>query len=203
VLCRLQYKHPSTVSRYVALVAVLTGLYIAYGYVSSVEFRTATRSLDLFFLLPAFFTILVSLTGKKWSATLLAAINGLIFLGTPAPFPLHIAISLVVNGLVFDLYLQRASKSLFDPARKHLVIAGILGNLAMAPIGLLVLQLAGFPSSILVWVLALVGDTIVGGVGAFFGATIVERVRGIQTRRVLEATASMNVRAQAQLDHND
>jgi len=176
-------------------VAVLTGLYIAYGYVSSVELRSATRSLDLFFLLPAFFAILVSLTGKRWSATLLATINGLVFLGTPAPFALHITLSLIVNGIVFDLYLQHASSSLLDPTRKHLVLAGVLGNLAMAPAGLLVLQVAGFPSSADVWALALIGDTIVGGAGAFFGATVVERVRGIQTRRVLESTASMKVRA--------
>jgi len=102
---------------------------------------------------------------------------------------------MIANGIVFDSYLQRRSNSLLDPTRKHLIFAGILGNLAMAPAGLLVLQAAGFPSSLDVWVLALVGDTIVGGAGAFFGATVVERVRGIQTRRVLEARATMKVRA--------
>lgn len=191
----MQTTNSPALSKYVALVAVLTGLYIAYGYASSVELRSATRSLDLFFLLPAFFAILVSLTGRRWSATLLATINGLIFLGTPAPFPLHITISLIANGLVFDLYLQRSSKSLLDPSRRDLVIAGTLGNLVMAPVGLLILQAAGLASSIDVWVIALVGDTIVGGVGAFFGAVVVDRVRGLQTRRVLEAKASMKVRA--------
>src|ERR1700757_2761276 len=74
----------ASASRYVALVAVLTALFTAYGYVSSVELRSLTRPLDLFFLLPAFFAILVSLTGKKWGGTFLATVTGLIFLGTPS-----------------------------------------------------------------------------------------------------------------------
>lgn len=188
------YGASSTTSRYVALVAALTALYILYGYVSSVEFRTATRSLDLFFLLPAFFAILVSLTGRKWSATLLATINGLVFLGTSAPVPVHIAASLITNGLVFDLYLQRSSKSLLDPSRKDLIIAGTLGNLAMAPVGLLILQAFGFPSSLVTWAIALIGDVAIGALGAAFGAVIVERVRGVQTRKIVEARASLNVR---------
>src|SRR5207247_4864904 len=52
----------ASTSRYVALVAVLTALFTAYGYVSSVELRAITHSVDLFFLLPAFFAILISLT---------------------------------------------------------------------------------------------------------------------------------------------
>ena len=96
----------TSTSRYVALVAVLTALFTAYGYISSIEFRFVTRSLDLFFLLPAFFAILVSLTGKKWGGTILATIIGLIFLGTPSAgsnFSPHITASVIVNGLVFDL----------------------------------------------------------------------------------------------------
>src|SRR5713101_7085371 len=124
----------TSTSRYVALVAVLTALFTAYGYISSIEFRFVTRSLDLFFLLPAFFAILVSLTGKKWGGTILATIIGLIFLGTPSAagnFSPHITASVIVNGLVFDLYLQHFGGSLLDPSRKHLVLAGTLGNLAM------------------------------------------------------------------------
>jgi drug/metabolite transporter (DMT)-like permease len=122
----------TSTSRYIALVAVLTALFTAYGYVSSIELRPVTRSLDLFFLLPAFFAILVSLTGKKWGGTILAAVIGLIFLGTPSAagnFSPHITASVIVNGLVFDLYLQRSGGSLLDPSRKHLVLAGTLGNL--------------------------------------------------------------------------
>jgi hypothetical protein len=187
----------TSTSRYVALVAVLTALFTAYGYISSIEFRFVTRSLDLFFLLPAFFAILVSLTGKKWGGTILATIIGLIFLGTPSAgsnFSPHITASVIVNGLVFDLYLQHFGGSLLDPSRRHLVTAGTLGNLAMAPTGLLVLQAVGIASPAVIWVIALLGDTLVGAVGALFGTIVVERVKGLQARRVLEAKSAVRVR---------
>jgi hypothetical protein len=187
----------TSTSRYMALVAVLTALFTAYGYISSIEFRFVTRSLDLFFLLPAFFAILVSLTGKKWGGTILATIIGLIFLGTPSAgsnFSPHITASVIVNGLVFDLYLQHFGGSLLDPSRRHLVTAGTLGNLAMAPTGLLVLQAVGIPSPAVIWVTALLGDTLVGAVGALFGTIVVERVKGLQARRVLEAKSAVRVR---------
>ncbi len=187
----------TSTSRYVALVAVLTALFTAYGYISSIEFRFVTRSLDLFFLLPAFFAILVSLTGKKWGGTILATIIGLIFLGTPSAgsnFSPHITASVIVNGLVFDLYLQHFGGSLLDPSRRSLVIAGTLGNLAMAPTGLLVLQAVGTASPAVIWVIALIGDTLVGAAGAFFGTIVVERVKGLQARRVLEAKSAVRVR---------
>jgi len=187
----------TSTSRYVALVAALTALFTAYGYVSSIELRSVTRSLDLFFLLPAFFAILVSLTGKKWGGTILGTLIGLIFLGTPSAagnFSPHITASLVVNGLEFDLYLQHSDDSLLDPWTKHLVLAGTLGNLAMAPTGLLVLQAVWGPSSALIWAIALIGDTLVGSAGAFFGTIVVERVKGVQARRVLEAKSAVRVR---------
>ena len=187
----------TSTSRYVALVAVLTAIFTVYGYVSSIELRTVTRSLDLFFLLPAFFAILASLTGKKWGGTILGTVIGLIFLGTPSAgsnFSPHITASVIVNGLVFDLYLQRSGSSLLDPSRKHLVLAGTLGNLAMAPTGLLVLQAVGVPSLAVIWAIALIGDTLVGAAGAFFGTIIVERVKGLQARRVLEAKSAVRVR---------
>jgi hypothetical protein len=187
----------ASASRYVALVAVLTALFTAYGYVSSVELRSLTRSLDLFFLLPAFFAVLVSLTGKKWGGTVLATIIGLIFLPTPSAgsnFSPHIAASVIVNGLVFDLYLQHSGNSLLDPSRKHLVLAGTLGNMAMAPTGLLVLQAVGIASPAVIWAVALIGDTLVGAAGAFFGTIVVERVKGLQARRVLEARSDIRVR---------
>jgi hypothetical protein len=69
-----------------------------------------------------------------------------------------------------------------------------LGNLAMAPTGLLVLQAVGGPSSVLIWAIALIGDTLVGAAGAFFGTIVVERVKGLEARRVLEAKSAVRVR---------
>lgn len=81
-----------------------------------------------------------------------------------------------------------------DPSRRHLIIAGTLGNFVMAPTGLLVFQAIGQPSPALIWAIALVGDTLAGSLGAFFGSVVVERVRGIQARRVLEAKSAVRVR---------
>jgi hypothetical protein len=64
----------------------------------------------------------------------------------------------------------------------------------MAPTGLLVLQAVGVPSSAIIWSIALVGDTLVGAAGAFFGTIVVERVRGVQARRILEAKSAVRVR---------
>src|SRR2546430_3376855 len=161
------------------------------------EPRPVTSSLDFFLSLPAFCPTQVPKTGKKWGGSILATIIGLIFLGTPSAagnFSPHITASVVVNGLVFDLYLQRSGGSLLDPSRKHLVLAGTLGNFAMAPAGLLVLQAVGGPSTAVIWAIALIGDTLVGAAGAFFGTLILERVNGLQARRVLEAESAVRVR---------
>jgi hypothetical protein len=64
----------------------------------------------------------------------------------------------------------------------------------MAPTGLLVLQGVGTASPALIWVIALIGDTLVGAAGAFFGTIVVERVKGLQARRVLEAKSAVRVR---------
>src|SRR5438105_15496834 len=128
----------TSTSRYVALVAVLTALFTAYGYLSSIELRTVTRSLDLFFLLPAFFAILASLTGKKWGGTILGTVIGLIFLGTPSAgsnFSPHITASVIVNGLVFHLSLQRSGGSLLYSSFIHRAVASTLANLTMSPTG--------------------------------------------------------------------
>ena len=173
--------------------AVLTALYSIYGYISGIELQPLTKSLDLFFLLPVFFAILVSLTGRKWTSTLLGTIIGLLFLYPTSGVPLspHITISLIANGLVFDLYLRQSKTSLYDLSKKQLVTAGALGNFAMAIAGLLVFQIFIGPTALYLWVLHLIGDPVVGALGGLFGSAIVERVKGVQTRRVLEARASM------------
>ena len=192
----LQYSRQSSTSRYVALVAVLTALYSIYGTVSGIELRPLTQSLDLFFLLPVFFAILVSLTGRKWSSTLLGTIVGLLFLYPTAavPFSPHITVSLIVSGLVFDLYLRESKSDLYDISKRQLVAAGALGNFSMAVAGLLVFQIFIGPQATFLWVLKPIADTVVGALGGFFGWIVIERVKGIRTRRVLEAKTALKVR---------
>jgi len=205
----MEYKQHSTTTRYIALVAALTAIYSSYGYVSGIALQPLTRSLGLFFLLPTFFAILVSLTGKRWSSTLLGTIIGLLFLYPTAdvPFFPYIAISLIANGLVFDLCLIKSKTSSYELSRRQLVTASALGNLVMAVAWLFAFQIFSLgviqsaslgPSALtggFLWAFALIIDTSVGVAGGFLGYVIVERVRGVQTRRALVARTSMQIRA--------
>src|SRR5215471_5995842 len=96
---------PRSSSRYVALLAGFTSLYVVYGYISGITFQHDLHELDLFFLISVLFTVLLSLTGQKWSATILGTINALLLLGDPNA-PVGIGLSLIPNGLVFDLVLR-------------------------------------------------------------------------------------------------
>jgi len=168
-------------SRDLALVAGLTGLYLVYGYASGVTFGHTILELDLFFLISAFFTIVVSMTGKRWSATLLGTVNGLILLGEPNA-PVAITLALIPNGIIFDLALYTRDHTIDRLSRKRFVIAGALGNLAMAISGLIILQAIGFFQGqglefiLVTSIIALVTNPLVGAIGAFFGTVVVERV---------------------------
>jgi hypothetical protein len=177
----MEKKRGSFTSRDLALVAGLTGLYLVYGYASGVTFGHTILELDLFFLISSLFTIVVSMTGKRWSATLLGTVNGLILLGEPNA-PLAITLSLIPNGLVFDLALYTSNQTIDESSRKRFVIAGALGNLAMAISGLVILQAVGFFQGkgldfiLATSVTALVTNPVVGAVGALFGTMVVKRV---------------------------
>ena len=165
-------------SRDLVLVSGFAAIYIGYGYVSSVFFRQFTRSLDLFFLIAVLFAVLAVIVEKPGTATLLGAVTGLIFFGTPAPAAQHIAASHLANGLVFDLYLYfTRMKRVNSMSRAHITIAAALGNLVMAIVGLLALEASGLPIPAIVWPLALVGDPIVGAAGGLFGLSVARRIR--------------------------
>lgn len=167
-------------SRDLALVSGFAALLLAYGYVSSIFLRSFTRSSDLFFLIAALFAILAVVVGRIGTASLLGTVTGLVFLGTPAPFPPHIAASLVSNGLVFDLYLGITNRT--NPfLRRHIIVAAALGNFVMAVVGLATFQASGLVLPIQVWVLALVLDTLLGGFGALFGLKVAKRIRAPTT----------------------
>jgi hypothetical protein len=177
----MEKKYRSFTSRDLALVAGLTGLYLVYGYASGVTLGHTILELDLFFLISALFTIVVSMTGKRWSATLLGTVNGLILLGEPNA-PLAITLSLIPNGMIFDLALYTRDHTIDSLSRKRFVIAGALGNLAMAISRLIILQAIGFFQGkglefiLATTVIALVTNPLVGAIGALFGIVVVKRV---------------------------
>ncbi len=168
-------------NRDLALIAVFAALYTVWGFASSVALRSITLSGDLFFLIAVLFAVLAIIVEKPWSATTLGTILGLVFLGTPAPNVVHITLSLIANGLVFDVYLRMARFRFDSVSRVHILIAATLGNLVMAVIGLSAFQAAGTSFSILAWSLFVLGTGVLGTLGAGFGLIVVRRVRGLPT----------------------
>ncbi len=182
----LEEKRGSFTSRDLSLIAVFAALYLGYAAVSSVPLRAVTLSIDLFFLGSALFVILTYITQKRWAATLLATVSGLILLGTPAPFPVHTTLSLVAGGIVFDGSLVLMKKRTNASPRTQFVIAGTLGNLALGIVGDLVLLSVGmlplhpfyFLDPVSFQILLVVATVVAGALGALFGVTLVRRVRG-------------------------
>src|SRR5713101_7472757 len=163
--------------RDVALISALAALYLAYGYVSGVTLGSLIFSLDLLFLIAALFTILALIVRQPWSATLLGAITGLVFLGTPgAPFPLHITASLIGNGLVFDAYLLLMNRRTTPPSKPQIVTAATLGNLVMATVGLSALQVVGTVLPEYLWAVLVANSGLVGALGAVLGLAVVRRI---------------------------
>ena len=174
---KLEQRHVRFTSRDLALIAGLSGLYLAYGYVSGVTLGNTIGSLDLIFLIALLFTVVVGLTRRAWSATLFGTITGLILLGTPgAPSPAHIALPLIAGGFVFDLSIRLLGPESSRYRRNRIVAAGILGSFVMAPVGLAVLQVSGLPQLAIFWILAAVGNIVVGASGAFLGTVIFKRL---------------------------
>ena len=155
--------------RDLALISGFAGILVADGYVSSLA-RAVTRTTDTFFLIAALFTVLALMTRKHWTSTLLA-------LG--APFPPHITLSLIANGIVFDLaLLAMLSRSTGpEPTRNQLAVAGSLGNMVMAITALAALTTTvGVNIPLNIWPAIILGDAFIGLIGVFFGHLVAKRL---------------------------
>lgn len=191
----MDVRRGSFTNRDIALVAGFAALYLGYGYVSSLTLRTATRSLDLFFLIAVLFTILASITRRAWSSTLLGTVTGILFLGqafSGAPFSPHIPLSLVANGIVFDSYVRFTGSETSRYERNHLIVAAALGNFVMALVGLGVLQAVGIlgsSSSVIYWVAIYatfsLANIVVGALGALLGSIVITRLGARRTQRLI------------------
>src|SRR5947209_13388413 len=126
----MEKKRGPFTGRDLELVAELTWLYLVYGYASGVTFGHTILELDLFFLISAFFTIVVSMTGKRWSATLLGTVNGLILLGEPNA-PVAITLALIPNGIIFDLALYTRDHIIIRLSKKRVALDYDSGNCRM------------------------------------------------------------------------
>lgn len=163
--------------RHLVLAAAFAAIYIIYAATSSIFFRAFTRSFDIFIVTTLLFTVLYMEIERAGAATLLALVTGIILFFLPGvPAPAHILASLFANALIFDLYLQRTSSF---PSRIHITVAAVLGSIAMAVVGLLVVLVSGVleePLPPVIWAIALITDPIAGAIGALLGFNIAKRI---------------------------
>ena len=93
-------------SRSIAMIGLFSALYIVTSGLTSVITQVGYPE---HFLRGIFMSSLILTTRRKWSATLMGVVCGLVFLAVPAPAP-YLFPSTIVSGVVFDLALIIGTK---------------------------------------------------------------------------------------------
>lgn len=128
-------------SRMIAMVGLFSALYIVssgiVSFVSQVGYPEH-------FLRGLLMTALILRTDRKWSATLMGAVSGIVFvLVVPSPAPYLLA-STFVSGLVFDLVLMIGSYANSVRSAPKLMIGVAISGVAESLVALAILTYAGF-----------------------------------------------------------
>lgn len=132
------------------------------------------------FLRGLLMTALIIRTRKKWSATLMGAVSGIVFVVVvPSPAPYLLA-STFVSGLVFDLVLM--TRSYFNSIRSTpMVLTGVaISGLAESLVALAILTYAGFFGKVLTaliyaWSTDVVLNIILSIIGALIAIRFLPR----------------------------
>lgn len=117
---------------------------------------------------------LILLTRRKWSATLMGVVCGIVFLAVPAPAP-YLLPSTVISGVVFDLSLIIGSKYGESLVTQTRLLAGAgLSGLAesLVALGIITLFTPGvlgktFDAIAVAWSADIVLNILLSIVGAF------------------------------------
>lgn len=126
------------------------------------------------FLRGLFMSSLILVTRRKWSATLMGIVCGIIFLAVPAPAP-YLLPSTVVSGVVFDLSLVIGLKAGDYAISQNLLLTGAgLSGFAESVIALLILTVftpgilgKTFDALALAWSADIVLNIVLSIVGAY------------------------------------
>jgi hypothetical protein len=125
----------------VALIGLFSALYIVSSGI--VSFITQVGYPE-HFLRGLLMTALVLRTGRKWSATIMGAVSGIVFVVVvPSPAPYLLA-STFVSGLVFDLVLMIGSYVNSVRSTPKLLIGAAVSGVAESLVALAILTYAGF-----------------------------------------------------------
>ncbi|MDA4111524.1 MAG: hypothetical protein OK439_03235 [Thaumarchaeota archaeon] len=158
-------------SRAIAIIGLFSALYIVTSGLASFISQLGYPE---HFLRGILMTAVILRTGKKWSATSMGLVSGLVFaLIVPSPAP-YLLPSTFVSGLVFDIVLLLgASYSESARSRSRLVIGAAVSGLAesIVALGILTYATPGFfgqtaQALTIAWSTDIVLNIILSSVGA-------------------------------------
>ena len=125
------------------------------------------------FLRGIFMSSLILTTRKRWSATLMGVVCGIVFLAVPAPAP-YLLPSTVISGVVFDLALIIGSKYGEKLTQPRLLVAAGLSGLSESFVGLFIITMftpsilgRTFDALAIAWSADIVLNIVLSIVGAF------------------------------------
>lgn len=156
-------------SRTIAIIGLFSALYIVssgiVSYITQVGYPEH-------FLRGILMTAVILRTGKKWSATMMGAVCGIVFLVVvPSPAPYLLA-STFVSGLVFDLALLAGSYAKSIKSVPRILIGACVSGFAESVVALAILTYAGFFGSKtfsalgIAWTTDIVLNIVLSAIGA-------------------------------------
>jgi hypothetical protein len=168
-------------TRALAIIGLLSALYIiSAGLVSSL-FGNLAKGYPEHFLRGILMTIVVISTGRKWSATIMGVVCGVVFafaVGAPAPYVLA---STIVSGLVYDLALMgKGPYSKIIKSAWRITLGSVVSGLAESLVALSILTLAGVLNGIFyaiaaAWETDIALNLVLSGLGAVVGIRIIRQ----------------------------
>ncbi|MDG6994946.1 MAG: hypothetical protein JRN52_03400 [Nitrososphaerota archaeon] len=134
----------TSTTRVIAIVGLFSASYIiSAGLVSSL-FGDVARGYPEHFLHGVLMTAVVVGTGKKWSATIMGIVCGIVF-GIVVPAPArYLLASTIVSGLVFDLALMGGPYKNAIRSFSRIVVGAAVSGVAESLVALSILTFASF-----------------------------------------------------------
>ncbi len=119
------------------MIGLFSALYIVTAGLTSVITQVGYPE---HFLRGIFMSSLILTTRRKWSATLMGVVCGLVFLAVPAPAP-YLLPSTVVSGVVFDLALIVGTRYGSTLTQTRLMVGAGLSGFGESVVALLILTM--------------------------------------------------------------
>ncbi len=173
-------------TRSIALIGLFSALYIVTSGLTSVVTQVGYPE---HFLRGFFMASLILLTRRKWSATLMGIVCGVVFIAVPAPAP-YLFPATVVSGVVFDLALILGTKySSSSISQTRLLFGAGVSGLAESLVGLLIISMftsilgKTFDAIAIAWTADIVLNIVLSIIGAFIAFKYLsDRIPTVRTK---------------------